>query len=86
MGTAGRASQLSMNEFGMLAEVVGDADGHDGSFEAGSAGGMSQGYAPHAAGAGGGGSGGGGGAAYRYHGTSQEGARSLAGEMWLVEA
>lgn len=54
--------KLSMNEFGMLAEVISENDAHEGSFEAGS-GGAGQGYNSLAGVGGGAGAGGGGGPA-----------------------
>lgn len=76
---ATRPTQLSMNEFGMLSEVITGADGQEEGFEAGS-GGAGQSYNPLAGTGGGGGSGGPAGGQYRYHGTPQEGVRASAGK------
>lgn len=79
-GAAGpRSAKLSMNEFGMLAEVITEVGGQEGSFDI-ATGGAGQGYNPLGGGAGSGGPSGAGSAPYRYHGTAQEGTRSSGGE------
>lgn len=75
---ATRPAQLSMNEFGMLAAVIAEADGQEEGLEGGS-GGASQGHSALAGTAGAGGAGGPGGGQYRYHGAAQEGFRPSAG-------
>lgn len=62
----------------MLAEVITETDGHEGSFETGS-GGAGGGHNPLGVAAGG--SGGPAGAQYRYLGSGQEGTRPSAGEQ-----
>lgn len=82
-GAAPRSPQFSMNEFGMLTEIITEVNSHEGSLEAGS-GGAGGGFNPLgvAAGIGGGPAG----AQYRYLGSDQERTRlSGDGQMgdWL---